>query len=151
MRFLPACCRGISYGPYLSELSPMKTFRIRLVASSRPPIPTSIKTTSHCSSLKYKMPPPFPFQRCRVRSHFVRNFTDTAYIISISVLNHIFCIYTKLFKIIKTDGGNISSDFLAGLNQNLFGKSTYTSFTVSAGDVNNIKFILRITEFIAEI
>ena len=43
----------------------------------------------------------FHFKRCRVRSHFVRNFTDTAYIISISVLTHIFCIYTKLFKIIK--------------------------------------------------
>ena len=135
MRFLPACCRGISYGPYLSELSPIaRLFENIGLRPHVPPIPTSIKTTSHCSFFKNT--------KCRRRFHFKGvgcgvilsgNFTDTAYIISISVLNHIFCIYTKLSKIIKTDGETYRPTSLAGLNQNLFGKSTYTSFTVSAG------------------
>lgn len=135
----------------IGVITDTRLFGIILVASSRPPIPTSIKTTSHCSSLKYKCCRRFHFKRCRVRSHFVRNFTDTAYIISISVLTHIFCIYTKLFKINQTDGETYRPTFLLDSIKICSAKAPTLPLPLVPADVNNLKFILRITEFIAEI
>ena len=106
------------------------------------------KSTSHCSSLKLqKCRRRFHFKRCRVRSHFVRNFTDTAYIISISVLTHSFLhLYETVQDNRKTDGETYRPTFLPDSIKICSAKAPTLPFTVSAGDVNNIKFILRITE-----